>query len=169
MAWYKPHSVLDVVFEGSLLLKGLSAASELVAGLVLLFVSSEQIKTLAVFLTQKELFEDPNDITAQLINSTASGIAGNHTYAVVFLLSHAAMKFAIVYGLLSNKRWAYPFSFVTLALFIGYQTYDMFIKFSVGMLLLTLFDLFIVWLVWREYKKYGAKDTQLQHPGNDVK
>ena len=153
MSWFKPHSLLDIFFEGGLVLKGVSAAFELSAGILLLFLSSDQIKNFALLVTQKELFEDPYDLLAALVNSAASGLANGHGFAVVFLLTHAIIKFIIVFGLLRNKRWAYPFSFITLGLMLSYQFYDLYMKFTYGMFFMTLFGLFILWLIWLEYKK----------------
>jgi uncharacterized membrane protein len=164
MGWFKPTSLLDKVFEGSLLLKGLSGLLELIGGLILLFVPGRAIEQFIGFVTQRELFEDPNDIVANyLVHATHNLTTTTHVFAVIFLLSHATVKFVIVIGLLRNERWAYPFSFITLGLMIMYQLYELVVHFSVGMLLLTLFDFFIMWLIWREYKKFTA-DQQPQEP-----
>lgn len=154
MSWFKPTTLLDKIFEGSLLLKGISALLETIGAALLIFIPSHSAMNFVGTITQQELFEDPNDfISNLLINSTNSLWSSSHTFAILFLVIHAAIKFTIVIGLLKNLRWAYPFSFIALILMILYQCYELIIHFSIGMLLLTLFDLFILWLVWREYKK----------------
>jgi uncharacterized membrane protein len=54
---------------------------------------------------------------------------------------------------LRDKLWAYPWMIAFLWVFIVYQVYRLFIRFTLGMLLLTLFDLLVVWLTVREYKR----------------
>jgi uncharacterized membrane protein len=43
------------------------------------------------------------------------------------------------------------------ALFVVYQTYRIIVKFSVSMLLLTLFDLLIIYLTQKEYRRHLAR------------
>lgn len=45
-----------------------------------------------------------------------------------------------------------------LGLFIAYQVYRLSYHFSLGLLLLTIFDAVIVGLTWREYR--SSRDTQ---------
>jgi uncharacterized membrane protein len=66
---------------------------------------------------------------------------------------HAGIKLIAVIGILRNQLWAYPYSLITLGLFMIYQVYSIIIKVSVGMVLLTIFDVFLLWLIWREYGK----------------
>lgn len=154
MSWYHPTSLLDKVFEGSLLLKGISALLETIGAALLIFIPSPMAIGFVGAVTQQELFEDPNDFISNLLISGANSLwSSSHTFAILFLVTHAAIKFTIVIGLLKNLRWAYPFSFTALILIILYQGYELIVHFSIGMLLLTLFDVFILWLVWREYEK----------------
>ncbi len=135
---------------------------ETTGAILLLFVPSQAAMSFAGFVTQRELFEDPHDLIANSLMQTINSLwSSSHTFAIVFLLIHASIKFIIVIGLLKDVRWVYPFSFITLTLTIMYQCYDMAVHFSVGMLLLTLFDVFILWLVWREYKKLPAAPAEV--------
>jgi uncharacterized membrane protein len=162
MAWFHPTSLLDKVFEGSLLLKGVGATLETIGAVLLIFVPSQAAMRFAHFVTQRELFEDPHDLIANSFIQTINGLwVSSHTFAILFLLIHASIKFIIVIGLLKNVLWVYPFSFITLILTIMYQCYDIAVHFSVGMLLLTLFDVFILWLVWREYKKLPPMQAEV--------
>lgn len=154
MAWFHPKTVLDKVFEYGIILKGIDGALELLAALFLLFIKPSQIQGFVTAVTQKELLDDPNDMVANFLVHSTQGIhSGTVTFAVFYLLVHAAIKLIAVFGILRNKLWAYPFSLITLSLLILYQLYDLVVQFSIGMLLLTLFDIFIVWLIWREYGK----------------
>ena len=154
MAWYRPASVLDKIFEGGIILKGASGVLEFVAGLLLVFTSPDAIRSFLAFLTQREIAEDPNDTLANLILHSAEHFnSGNKTFAIAYLWVHAAVKLTAVVGILRNQLWAYPFSLISLGLLMLYQVYSMSVKFSAGMLVLTVFDAIILWLIWREYCK----------------
>jgi uncharacterized membrane protein len=71
MAWYRPSSLFDKVFEGGIILKGASGVLEFLAGLILVFMSPGAIRGFLAFLTQREIAEDPNDTIANLIVHSA--------------------------------------------------------------------------------------------------
>ncbi|OGL23386.1 hypothetical protein A2791_00865 [Candidatus Saccharibacteria bacterium RIFCSPHIGHO2_01_FULL_46_30] len=155
MSTFHPNNVFEKVFAGGILLKGLSGLLEFIGGLTLLFVSPTQIHSFLVFLTQRELIEDPRDFIANmLLHSTLGLDYGGRLFIIAYLWIHATIKLVAVIGILKNQLWAYPFSLITLGLLMVYQVYTMlFVQFSYGMLLLTIFDIFILWLIWREYNR----------------
>lgn len=158
MSWYHPTSLLDKVFEGGIIIKGVTGALEFIGGLLLIFVSPAQMHEFIALVTQRELLEDPNDRVANLLlQATSHFTAGGQVFAIVYLWLHATIKLIAVIGILKNQLWAYPFSLITLGLLMIYQAYSIvFVKVSVGMILLTVFDVFILWLIWREYGKVKA-------------
>jgi uncharacterized membrane protein len=154
MSWYHPSSLLDKIFEGGIIIKGVSGALELLGGLLLFFVSPATIHNFIVAITQRELVEDPHDmISNALLGWTGHLTSGSTTFLVIYLWVHAGIKLVAVIGILRNQLWAYPFSLSTLGLLMIYQVYTIIIKASLGMVLLTIFDVFILWLIWREYGK----------------
>jgi uncharacterized membrane protein len=155
MSWYHPNSLFDKVFEGSIIIKGATGLAEFIGGLLLFFISPAQIHQFIVLITQRELLQDPHDKVANLLlQATAHITSGATAFAIAYLWIHAVIKLIAVIGILRNKMWAYPFSLITLGLLMIYQVYSIvFVRFSVGMLLLTIFDVFILWLIWREYQK----------------
>ncbi len=88
-------------------------------------------------LTQEELVEDPNDIFANYLRTSAHSfsISDQHFYAF-YLLSHGVIKLFLVIGLLRNRLWAYPASLIVLGLFIAYQLYRFSDTQSVGLIAL---------------------------------
>jgi len=154
MSWFRPASLLDKVFEGGIVLKGISGALELLGGLLLVFVTPAALSGFLAFLTQREIAEDPHDRFATYILHSADHFnSGNKAFAIAYLWIHAAVKLIAVIGILRNKLWAYPFSLVTLGLLMLFQLYSISVRFSLGLALLTLFDVLILWLIWREYAK----------------
>jgi len=155
MSWYHPSSLLDDIFEGSIIIKGITGLLEFFSGLFLFFVDPATIHKFISFITQKELLENPHDKVASFLIHTTQHIgSGSKTFAIVYLWIHAAIKLIAVIGILKNQLWAYPFSLVSLGSLMLYQLYSIiFVKLSFGMILLTIFDGFILWLIWREYGK----------------
>ncbi len=155
MSTYKPASLFDKVFEGGLLLKGASGVIELLSGLALIFVTPERLHHFITFITQQELVQDPHDKLANLLlNGTQHFGQGNRLFLIIYLWIHAAVKLIAVIGILRNHLWAYLFSLISLGILMLYQVYSiLFIKVSIGMILLTLFDIFILFMIWREYGK----------------
>ena len=160
MSWYHPTSLLDKVFEGGIIIKGLTGVAEFAGGLLLFFVSPATIHNFVVFITQDELLEDPHDRIANLLLSSSQYLtSGNRTFLIIYLWIHAFIKFIAVIGILKNQRWAYPFSLITLGALMLYQLYSIiFVAPQLGLVLLTIFDVFILALIWREYGKIRAQD-----------
>ena len=149
-------STLDKTFYVSLILKAIDSLLEVAGGLLLLFISPDSVKRWAHDLTQHELSQDPHDFIATHILKAGQDFAhGGRWFAAAYLLSHGLVKLVMIGALFRQKKWAYPALIVVLGLFVVYQVYRMaFVKFSVGLLLLTLFDIFIIWLTWREYQNH---------------
>lgn len=151
-------SALDRTFRISLILKGLDGVLELIGGLLLLLVTPAQIGDLARFLTQHELAQDPRDFVANSLLHLTSNLSGSASlFGAIYLLLHGAVKVVLVWAVLKEKLWAYPWMIAFLLVFIAYQAYRISVAFSWGMVLLTAFDIFIVWITWREYRLRRAK------------
>jgi uncharacterized membrane protein len=154
-------TLLDRTFRVSLILKGLDGVLELVGGVLLLLVSPHQITDIVRFLTQHELAEDPRDLIGNyLVNLTDSLSLSATLFGALYLLLHGLVKVVLVWAVLTDKLWAYPWMIGFLVVFIVYQTYQMVLTFSVGLLVLTAFDIFIVWLTWREYQIHRLRRTR---------
>ena len=141
------------IFEVSVLLKGVHAAIECLGGLALALTSNAWIRDFVANVSQTELIEDRRDFIANHLAAFAQGfsIETQHFYAW-YLLSHGAVKLALVAGLLLRKLWAYPTTIVVLGLFILYQLYRYTHTHRLGLLLLTALDVVVVGLTWHEYR-----------------
>ena len=144
---------LDRTFRVTVALKGLDGLLEVVVGTVLLFVSPDSINHLVRTLTAHELAQDPTDFIARHLVATAGHLnRGATLYSAVYLLAHGVAKILLVGLVLRDKLWAYPWMIALLLAFIGYQAYQLTSKFSIALILLSLFDALVVWLTWREYR-----------------
>jgi uncharacterized membrane protein len=158
LTWFKPQSLLDKFFEVSVIVKGVEGVIETVAGLVVLFVGSQSLAAWAIALSSQELSDDPTDLFATYVVHTGQHLAsGGTTFLVAYLLVHGIIKLTAVGSLLLNKLWGYPFSIVTLGLFMLYQIYEISLHHSVFLVLLTIFDIFLMWLIFREYQHQKLK------------
>lgn len=145
-------TLLDKTFWVALVLKGLDGVLEAIGGVLLLIVSPRQIGAVTRLLTQHELSEDPHDfIATTLVHLAANLTVSASLFGAVYLLLHGAVKIVLVWALIADKLWAYPWMIAFLLIFIAYQGYLLALRFSWGLALLTAFDAFIVWLTWREY------------------
>ncbi len=152
-----PRTATDKAFRISLYLKGLDGLLETLGGILLLLVKPEQINHLARWLTQGELSENSHDFIANHILKTAHSLTGaSLIFGAVYLLAHGLVKIGLVIEVLRDHMWAYLALITVTALFVIYQTYRLVIKFSVSMLLLTLFDLLIIYLTQKEYRRHLA-------------
>jgi uncharacterized membrane protein len=141
------------LFEISVLLKGAHALIECIGGLILSFVSAGAIASFVNTLTQEELREDPNDLVAGYLMSLAQNYSvSSQRFFAFYLLSHGLIKIFLVGGLLRNKLWAYPLSLVVLGVFILYQVYRYTYTYSLGLIVLTVFDAMVIGLIWHEYQ-----------------
>jgi uncharacterized membrane protein len=144
---------LDRTFKLSVLAKGLDGALETIGGVLLFFVSPQSMERTIRGLLAHELSRDPHDFIARhLLRSVQEVSHGTRIFAAVYLLSHGLAKVVVVVAVLRNKTWAYPAMIALLAAFVVYQLYKLWLRVTLGMTLLTVFDLFVIWLTWREYQ-----------------
>ena len=141
------------IFVVSVLFKGAHALIEIAGGLALYFVSTAAIVGLINRWSYGELAEDGHDRVAQhLLGFARTFSVAQHDFYAFYLLSHGVVKAVLVYGLLKEKLWAYPASFVVFGLFIAYQLYRYSFTHDVGLILLSIFDLVVIWLAVHEYR-----------------
>lgn len=69
----------------------------------------------------------------------------------------------LLWAVLKNRLWAYPWLIGFLLAFILYQDYELIVNFSWVLLALTVFDVVIVLLTWREYQLRRLPDLQNQN------
>jgi uncharacterized membrane protein len=141
------------IFDISVALKGAHALIEILAGLALYLVSTETIVGVINRYSQDQLVEDPHDfIATHLLKFAERFSVAQHDFYAFYLLSHGLMKLVVVAGLLKEKLWAYPASFVVFGAFIAYQLYRYSYTHDASLILLSIFDLFVIALAVHEYR-----------------
>lgn len=143
-----------LVFEVSVILKGIHALVEIVGGFLILFINQAYIVSRVLSITQEELSEDPKDLVANyLLHMSNSFSVSSQHFVAFYLLTHGIIKLILVVGLLKKHMWAYPTSLVVFGLFIIYQIYRFTFTHSIWLILITILDIFIIWLTWYEYQR----------------
>lgn len=132
--------------------KGIDGAVELVGGVLLLFLSPNEIWRVIYFLIQGELIEDPTDLVANLILHSAPKIIQTRFSASTFLMLHGAVKLGLVAGLATNRLWSYPAAIAVFTAFTIYQVTQLAEKYSLFLATVTALDVVIVFLIIVEYR-----------------
>jgi uncharacterized membrane protein len=141
------------IFAVSVSLKGLHALFEIVSGLALYFTSTETIVGSITLWSNREIALERHDWIATHLLRFAEGFSvAQHNFFAFYLLSHGIVKLVLVYGLLKEKLWAYPASFVVFGLFIAYQLYRYSFTHEFSLIVLSIFDLFVIALAVHEYR-----------------
>ena len=148
---------IHVLFNLSVIAKGIDGALEIVGGVLLFFVSPDRINVVIRVITLHELSEDPGDLIATyLLNSTHHLTKGVTMFAGAYLLWHGAVKVGLVAALLLKRRWAYPAAIIAFFLFLVYQLYRYTHTHSPALLALSILDVIVIILTWIEYKRLKA-------------
>lgn len=141
------------LFRTGILLKGILSATEIFAGIFVLFFDPAIVGNAIITASQNELIEEPGNFIATHALMLAQQFSLTpQVFLAVYLLSRGLIKLALVIALLKNQLWAYPASLVVLGLFMIYQMYQITLGHSALLIALTLFDIIIMWLIWHEYQ-----------------
>jgi len=143
----------------SLFLKIFFAVIEVLCGLAIYFVPLEQIHTLTHWILQLQIFADPGDRKTEFMQHLIAGLPLDaRAFVCIYLLLHGGLKIAIVTGLLSGKRLAFPLGLLGLGIFVIYELTEYFIHHHYGILMIAGFDVFIMIMVAREWREKLARD-----------
>jgi uncharacterized membrane protein len=141
------------IFAVSVSLKGLHALFEIVGGIALYLTSTETIVGSISRWSNREIALERHDwIASHLLRFAENFSVEKHHFYAFYLLSHGLVKIVLVYGLLREKLWAYPASFVVFGAFILYQLYRYSFTHDAALIVLSIFDLFVIALAVHEYR-----------------
>ena len=151
---FQPRDGLDRLFAVSITVKGLDGLLELLAGLVLLLVSPEQIEAAVGVLANSTLGSLLPDAVSTWATSAAERLSvSGLAFGAAYLLAHGIVKIVLVVALLRDKLWAYPWMIVVLVGFVLFQCYEFSHHPAAGLAVLTVFDIAVIVLTGREYRR----------------
>ncbi|HTQ08829.1 MAG TPA: DUF2127 domain-containing protein [Fimbriimonadaceae bacterium] len=143
----------DIIFRISLIIKGLDAILESLAGILLLMPF--QVSRLISFLLQHELaMEAKHHTAAHFEHAAAVALQHATTMGAIYLIFHGVAKVVLIAAVFKEQRWGYLGLFAVLSLFAllelsrGVMT-GQFLDYAFAG-----FDLFIVYLIAKEYKMH---------------
>jgi uncharacterized membrane protein len=139
----KKDTLLHKAFFATIIVNGGIAVADMAVGL--LFVFQKQITSL--------LFLSSNPLLQKLSVMAATISSQNQSMGILYFFSHGIVKLVLVWGLLTNRLWAYPFAIVVLSAFILYQLYDIILDFSLFTLFLMIVNGITIFFISREYKR----------------
>jgi uncharacterized membrane protein len=146
--------IIHVLFDISVITKGIDGVLESISGVLLFFISTEQMRNITRILTLHELSEDPHDIIANYLLTSSQHLTDSaKTFSAVYLLWHGVVKVGLVAALLLRKRWAYPSAILAFSIFLAYQLYRYSHTYSSELLVLSAIDVLLIILTWLEYRR----------------
>ena len=134
------RSKIHIAFEIGVILKGLNGLVELIGGTLMLVFPPSAVRTFIVDLSHRPEF-------AEKLSSH------DERFAAIYLLSHGIIKAVLVYGLLTDQLWAFPWAIAIFTAFGVYQMVHYFIQPSVWMIVLTVLDVFVILLTIAEWRR----------------
>jgi uncharacterized membrane protein len=143
---------LHRVFEISLILKGIFALLEILAGILAYFITQHFLVSLIRAVFHEELEGDPDDFVVNFLMQSAQNFSvSTQLFTSFYLLGHGVIKTVLIVGLLREKLGYYPAAIAVFVLFVMYQIYRYTFTHSIWLLLITLLDIVVIWLTWHEY------------------
>ena len=147
-----------ILFIASILLKGVFAVLEILAGVALLVSSPGLLTQFIHFMFHNRLVADPNDpLATYALRQLHEFDMTRHMFVGIYLMLHGLVKVGIVAGLYSERLMAFPIGITVLGIFIAYEFERFVATHSLVLLALSVLDAFIVVLAWREYQALKAK------------
>ncbi len=147
--WY------ERIYKLTVAIKGFDGFVELIAGALLLVAPSWLHWILGVISSESSEHHGRfmQYIAVHVAHIDVDLAKGGMFVVVLFLLTHGVVKLALVWALLREILWAYPYALLVLFAFSVYQLYLCFAHPGIGMVLFTLLDAIIIWVVWGEWQK----------------
>jgi uncharacterized membrane protein len=149
---------LELAYRIGLAVKAFDGVVELLAGLIL-WLTPSMLHTLLTPLAQTDADDRALHVQVARWVGRLDGqlAAGPNQIVILFLLLHGVVKIVLVYCLLKEYQWVYPWALALLALFAAYQGYVFVLTPSLGLAILLVLDIAIIALVWREWRVLRTK------------
>lgn len=145
------HTIYEL-FKWSVLLKGLISLAEVLAGISLLVlppvVVARGISFITSLLSGYAQYAPIQHILGELTHYGGAAVI----FASAFLLTRGLIKCVLIWALLKNVLWAYPWSLAVMAIFVLYQIYEYVHTGSLLLAGITVFDLIVMYFIWREWR-----------------
>lgn len=145
--------VLHDLFELSVYFKGAYSFLELLLGIAIVFINRHLVTSTLAYFIQGELNENPRDwFVNQLLHLTNHLTPSSELFMGWYFIANAAAKLFLVWGLLTNRLWAYPATVAFLGLFVCYEIYRIVHTHSPVLAILIVVDIATMFFVADEWR-----------------
>ena len=131
--------------------KAVDGVVQSAAGLALLLLSPRAINAIVLFFVRGELREDPRDLLANLLLHAGAGVVRIQLFAGLLLVAHGLLKLVLVASVERSQRWAYPTAILVFGGFVVYQAYQIAVRPSAFLWVVTIVDVVVIALIAHEY------------------
>ncbi len=144
--------MVHFVFRLTLVVKGVFALGETLAGFLLIYFTPPRVRELVHYILATDIGREYIHFWKEyLLDFGYAYTVGTQLFAIFYLVSHGAIKYIIVVLLWQERLWAYPLSVASLVGFIVYQLYRYQFTHSFMLILLTILDIVIIILTFVEF------------------
>lgn len=145
-------TLTDKLFRVAVLLKGLDGATQLVAGVLLIFLSPTTVNRLAHAVVTRDLLGPPTGpLAGHFEVAVQHFVTGGRTFVIAYLIAHGLIKLVLVIALLRKIMPMYPVAMTALGLFVLFELLRAVQTRSLVLPLFALLDVVIIILVLKEY------------------
>ncbi|RRO17372.1 DUF2127 domain-containing protein [Saccharopolyspora rhizosphaerae] len=153
-------TLTDRLFRVAMWLKGLDAVSQLLGGVLLIFLPPRALTRIAHGIVTRDLLGPPaGPLAGHFEEAVQHFVGGARAFVICYLLIHGVIKLGLVIALLRREvRW-YPVAITALGLFVVFELLRGVQTGSLVLPLLTIMDIVIIVLVVKEYREIRREPT----------
>lgn len=131
---------------------------QFIGGSALLLIPTQTLGRWIDYLMWHLISENPDNMIGRWLQHRSHHLSGHATLLVsLYMLSHGVIKLSLVFGLLKEKLWVFPFAFVGFGAILSVEMYHIFFHFFWGFCILMSFDIFVLTMAILEYRKLKAE------------
>lgn len=130
-------------FFATIMVNACIAVADIIVGFF--FVFQEPINAF-LFLSDNSFLNSIQPFVGIITNQ-------NQLMGILYFFSHGIVKLTLVWGLLTNRLWAYPFAIALLGIFTLYQFYEIALRFSFFTAILIIVNGITIYFIGREYRQ----------------
>lgn len=150
----QPMTMTDRLFRIAVWLKGLDAVSQLLSGVLLIFIPPHTLTRLAHRAVTRDLLGPPaGPLAGHFEDAVRHFVDGGRWFVIGYLLLHGLIKLFLVIALLRKMLRLYPAAITALGLFVLAELFRAVQTHSILLPILTILDIVIIVLVIREYRE----------------
>jgi uncharacterized membrane protein len=148
----KSIRVLQILFNISIVLKGVDGLIELIGGVLFAILEKEVILKLIIDFLSYDLFKIPNKTVLELATTVSHDLDTSiRNFIIAVLIGNGFIKIAFAIGLLLRKMFIFPISIIFLIGLLIYQIIQTFYTPSLYLIFFNLFDFAVIVVIWLQY------------------